>query len=213
MRLLTERHAAQQPHWPATGRHILAQYDDDSIVVYQAYRPEIGTWAAQHGHLGGPAFSLGRMSWVKPNFLWMMYRSGWGTKEGQEITLAIRIQRRAFDAILAAAVHSTCVDDLYGGEAGWKAAVARSDVRLQWDPDHGPGGAPLVRRAVQLGLRGAVLRDFASEWIVEVEDISSFVAEQRARRAEGGAELVTPRERVYPVEDGAVAKRLGIAAI
>jgi len=27
------------------------------------------------------------MSWIKPNFLWMMYRCGWGTKEGQQVTL------------------------------------------------------------------------------------------------------------------------------
>ncbi|MBI2395072.1 MAG: DUF4291 domain-containing protein [Deltaproteobacteria bacterium] len=206
MRLLTEPYAEQQRHWPADGRHILAQYDESTIVVYQAYRPEIGEWAARHGHLGGPAFSLGRMSWVKPNFLWLMFRSGWGTKEGQEVTLAIRIRRAAFDAILAEAVHSSSVDEVYGDKESWKAAVARSTVRLQWDPDHDPAGAPLERRAIQLGLRGDVLRSFAREWIVELEDISSFVAEQRGRRGD----LVTPRERVYPVVDPAIAARLGV---
>jgi len=206
MRLLTEPYAEQQVHWPAKGRHILAQYDDTTVVVYQAYRPEIGEWAAEHGHLGGPAFSLGRMSWVKPNFLWMMFRSGWGTKEGQEITLAIRVRRSAFDEMLAQAVHSSPVDAVYGDKERWKDAVARSNVRLQWDPDHGPGGAPLERRALQLGLRGDVLRLFAHEWIVDLEDISPFVAEQRGR----GDDLVTPRERVYPVADPVVAARLGI---
>ncbi|WP_216092858.1 DUF4291 family protein [Candidatus Marithrix sp. Canyon 246] len=24
------------------------------------------------------------MTWIKTNFLWMMYRSEWGTKQGQE---------------------------------------------------------------------------------------------------------------------------------
>lgn len=210
MPLLTEPHAAQQPHWPATGRYILAQYDDDSLVVYQAYRPEIGDWVAKHGRLGGPAFSLGRMSWIKPNFLWMMYRSGWGTKDAQEVTLALRIRRSAFDAILAAAVHSANVPEVYGTEEAWKAAVTQSDVRLQWDPDHDPGGAPLARRAIQLGLRGETLRSFVGEWTIEVEDISAFVAPQRERR---GDALVTPRERVYPVADAEVAKRLGIDAV
>ena len=207
MRLLTESHAAQQPHWPASGRHILAQYDDTSIVVYQAYRPAIGHWAAEFGHLGGPAFSFHRMSWIKPNFLWMMYRSGWGTKDGQQVVLAIRIRREAFDTILASAVHSARNDDVYGSETAWQAAVARSEVRLQWDPDHDPSGSALVRRAVQLGLRGKTLRQFAGEWTIEVEDISAFVAEQREHR---GARLVTPRERVYPVTDAAVAQRLGL---
>jgi hypothetical protein len=31
--------------------------------------------------------------------------------------------------------------------------VARSEVRLQWNPDHDPTGNKLERRALQLGLR------------------------------------------------------------
>ena len=31
--------------WPREGKHILAQYDENSIVVYQAYRPEIAEYA------------------------------------------------------------------------------------------------------------------------------------------------------------------------
>jgi hypothetical protein len=86
---------------------VLAQFDDESIVVYQAYRPSIGHYAIKNGRLGGPDFSFQRMSWVKPNFLWMMYRSGWGTKQGQEVTLGLRIRRTFFDRLLAEAVPST----------------------------------------------------------------------------------------------------------
>jgi hypothetical protein len=114
------------------------------------------------------------MSWIKPNFLWMMYRSGWGTKQGQEVTLAVHLQREAFDAILAEAVHSSYVPEGYETEATWKARVARSQVRLQWDPDHGPGGAPVERRAIQLGLRGDFLRRYGREWVVAVEDVSEL---------------------------------------
>ena len=59
---------------------------------------------------------------------------------------------------------------------GWRRAVAGSDVRLQWDPDHGPSGNPVERRAIQLGLRGDVLARYAKEWLLEIEDISEFVA-------------------------------------
>jgi hypothetical protein len=38
---------------PKTGRYILAQYDDESIVVYQAYRSVIGLFAASHNYFGG----------------------------------------------------------------------------------------------------------------------------------------------------------------
>lgn len=34
--------------WPKEGRHILAQYDKDSVVVYQAYCPEIADYAVEH---------------------------------------------------------------------------------------------------------------------------------------------------------------------
>jgi hypothetical protein len=111
------------------------------------------------------------MSWIKPNFLWMMYRSGWGTKGGQEVTLAVRLRRDAFDEILGLAVHSTYVPEVYGSEDVWKRAVAWSDVRLQWDPVHDPSGAPVGRRAVQLGLRDEVLGKYAREMLFGVEDV------------------------------------------
>lgn len=195
--MICESYAAQAARWPREGRHILAQFDQESIVVYQAYRPSIGRWAAEHGRFGGE-FSLGRMSWIKPNFLWMMYRSGWGTKEGQEVVLAVRLRRSAFDAVVAAAVPSTHDRAHHASAREWQAALRTSEVRLQWDPDHDPAGRRLERRAIQLGLRGETLRRYASEWILGIEDISAFVAEQRAHAREPGwTRLVTPREEVY----------------
>jgi hypothetical protein len=106
MVLATEPYSEQVRIWPKNGRHILAHYDDSTVILYQAYRPAIGHFAVEHGKFGGD-FSFTRMSWVKPNFLWMMYRSGWGTKENQQVTLALRIRREFFDSVLAVAVPST----------------------------------------------------------------------------------------------------------
>jgi hypothetical protein len=208
MNLITEPYTTQVARWPRSGRHIMAQFDPESVVVYQAYNQAIGHFAARHGYFGG-GFSLGRMSWVKPNFLWMMYRSGWGTKENQEVTLAVRLRRDAFDEILRQAVHSTFVPEVYGSEVAWKRAVAGSDVRLQWDPDHGPSGNPVDRRAIQLGLQGDVLARYAKDWLIEVQDISDFVREQRENAKAPYDRLVTPSEDVYPVADSEVARRLG----
>jgi hypothetical protein len=83
-------------------------------------------------------------------------------------------------------------------------------VRLQWDPDHGPGGDPVARRAIQLGVRGESLRRFVDEWTVDIEDVSALVAEQRELRGER-ARLMTPRETVY-APTPAVAARLGLDA-
>jgi Domain of unknown function (DUF4291) len=209
MNLRTEPYLAQATRWPGQGRHILARFDDETVVVYQAYRPEIGRFAAQHGCFGG-GFSLDRMSWIKPNFLWMMFRSGWGTKPDQEVTLAVWLRRSAFDAILREAVHSSFVAEVYASEDEWKRAVAGSSVRLQWDPDHNPAGGKVERRAIQLGLRGEMLAGYAREWIVRVEDVSAFVEEQRPCARPSYARLVVPREEVYPVADAAVARRLGL---
>lgn len=207
-RLRTEPYRIQVTRWPASGRHILAQFDDASVVVYQAYRREIAEYALQHGHFGGP-FSLDRMSWIKPNFLWMMYRNGWGTKQDQEVTLAIRLRRSAFDDILDLAVHSTFIADVYGTHERWQHEVAQSCVRVQWDPDHGPSGVPALRRAVQLGLRGEVLASYAGKWIMDIENLSAFVSAQAPHAVAPYADLVTPAEAVYPVSE-AIAKRLGI---
>ncbi|WP_281180892.1 DUF4291 domain-containing protein [Chondromyces crocatus] len=192
------------------GRALLAQHDETSVIVYQAYHPRIGRAAASTGRFG-EGWSRTRMSWIKPSFLWMMFRSGWGTKQDQEVVLAIRMKREGFDWILKEAVHSSYAAEVYGTREAWASAVRRSDVRLQWDPDHAPGGAKVERRAIQLGLRGQALAHFADEWIVGLEDISGFVAEQRRHAQEGDfARLVTPREKVYPVMDPAVARKLGL---
>lgn len=127
MKLHFESYLTQNDCWPAKGRVILAQYDADSIVVYQAYSPAIGHFAAKHGYFGGD-FKLSRMTWIKPNFLWMMYRSGWGTKENQEVTLAIRLHRSAFDSILSEAVHSKYVPEIYEDQAAWNRAVLKTMI-------------------------------------------------------------------------------------
>ena len=118
----------------------------------------------------------------------------------------------AFDEILRRAVHSTFVPEVYENEAVWRAAVGRSDVRLQFDPDHNPSGAPVERRAIQLGLRGETLAKYAREWLLGIEDVSEFVRVQSRHARSPFDRLLTPREDVYPVNDPEVAARLGVAA-
>lgn len=210
----TELYSEQVKVWPKSGHHILAQYDVETVIVYQAYRPAIGRYAVEHGQLGGAGFSYSRMSWIKPNFLWMMYRSGWGTKPDQETTLGLRIRRSFFETLLSAAVPSTFDREQCTTTEEWSQAVARSDVRLQWDPDHNPSGAKLERRAIQLGLRGQTLEAFGKRELVAVIDLTDFVAEQRARLAAGSTSaLVTPRERIYTPGDIAIRKVLGLASV
>lgn len=208
----TERYLDQQRRWPPTGRHILAHFDEQTIIVYQAYSPAIGHFAIRHQCFGGD-FSYSRMSWIKPNFLWMMYRSDWGRSPGQEVVLAIRLKRVFFDSLLEQAVPSSFSPRDFASHEEWKAAVERSDVRLQWDPDHLPNGKKDERRAIQLGLRGATLEAYGKREIVEVIDMSDFVAEQCENAVtEHFDRLMTPVERPYRPMREDVSQRIGLGA-
>lgn len=151
------------------------------------------------------------MSWIKPNFLWMMYRSGWGTKPGQEVVLALRIRRSFFDDVVARAVPSSYQADYPGGREAWLIAIRESNVRLQWDPDHSPSGERLKRRAIQLGLRGRVLEAFAGPELLEVIDVSDFARSQLPYLTRSQiSHLRTPVERVY-VRNGPASQQTGLA--
>jgi hypothetical protein len=211
--LPTEPYLEQVARWPNAGRHILANADASSIVVYQAYRPAIAAYVLDHGVFGGPEFSFSRMSWIKPNFLWMMYRSAWATSPGQESVLGLRLSRRFFEQILGSAVPSN-----HAGESGdrreqWQNKLAASEVRLQWDPDHDPTGERLERRAIQLGLRGDALRAYATSELKEVIDMTPLIAKQRPHvRRESWHLLHTPIEHVYQPVDPSVGVAVGLDA-
>ena len=208
MNLKFASYPLQKESWPDQGRHILAQYDEQTIIVYQAYNPAIGNFAVQNGYFGGE-FRYTRMSWIKPNFFWMMYRSGWGTKSNQEITLAIRLYRDFFDTILNLAVPSSFDATQYPSRQEWQQAVKESQVRLQWDPDHAPNGDSLERRAIQLGMRGTMLKRYSREAIAEIIDLSEYVNEQRQYvETKNYQALTSPLEEIYVPSDPKIAMKL-----
>ncbi len=194
--LVWESYREQSVRWPQTGEPILAQFDAESVVVYQAYRPEIATFAVENQRFGGEHWR-DRMSWIKPGFLWMMYRSGWASKTDQERVLAVRLRRTDFDRFLSEAVASSFGASKMPSREAWQEAVSRSDVRLQWDPDHAPSGAKQERRALQLGLRRAALRRYESSAVLSIEDITNFVHEQARESPDS---LLMPREEIYPTK-------------
>ena len=183
---------------PEEGRHIVGFQTEDEIVVYQAYKPSIAKYAVEHQQFGGSDFSYNRMSWIKPNFLWMMYRCGWSTKADQERVLAIWIKKDDWEEILSEAVFSSFQEEIYETKENWKNELANSEVRLQWDPAHHPNGEKLKRKAIQIGMKGDVLRKFGQEQIQHIEDITPFVKKQQLYVAQHQWEqLEVPKETVY----------------
>lgn len=150
MALVTELYKDQVEVWPKEGRHILAQFDDDSIVEYQAYGPAIGRFAIENGVFGG-GFSYSRMSWMKPNFLWMMYRSGWGTKENQEVTLACGSGGR---------FSTRCFPKLCPHRGTVASSAPKRSGHGQWDGR--PCGCSGIRTTIH---RGPSWNDGPSSWV------------------------------------------------
>jgi hypothetical protein len=203
--------------WPSKGRHILGNFTESTIVVYQAYKPSIALHAVTHGTFKGcPDFLESRMTWVKTNFLWMMYRSGWATKQNQERILAISITREGFEEILRNAKTKKPEPEVNESQSKLVGSSEASlglgdDVRLQWDPDHDPFGDKVERRAIQLGIRGGgkVHERFLSEWITRIDDITEFVQEEyQVVLAKEIQRLQVPEEKVYQLLDPTLAQHI-----
>lgn len=68
--------SATAPKLTVPYRQIRAVFDDETITVYQAYSASIATRAVEQQKLNAsPDFKLGRMTWIKPSWCWMMYFS------------------------------------------------------------------------------------------------------------------------------------------
>uniref|UniRef100_UPI000A6154C7 DUF4291 domain-containing protein n=2 Tax=Streptomyces TaxID=1883 RepID=UPI000A6154C7 len=124
---------------------IRALHTDSTITVYQAYRPELGGPAAREGRFPA-AWKRDRMTWIKPSFLWMMYRCGWATKEDQQTVLAVEITREGFDWALRNSCLSHYARGLHPDQATWKRDLRRSPARVQWDPERDLHLNPLPHR-------------------------------------------------------------------
>ncbi|MFF3467956.1 DUF4291 domain-containing protein [Streptomyces sp. NPDC002619] len=186
---------------------IRALHTDSTVTVYQAYAPVIGLPAAREGRL--PAvWQRDRMTWIKPSFLWMMYRCGWGTKEGQETVLAVEISREGFEWALEHACLSHYEHGLHVDRAMWKRQLKRAPARVQWDPERDLHLQPLPHRSLQLGLAGEAAHLYADEWITSITDITPLVYTIHAHVQAGdldAARQLLPRERPYPVNHGILA--------
>jgi len=190
-------------------QEIRAEYDNTTIVVYQAYRKEIALPAIEQQRFV-PPFSLTRMTWIKPSFLWMMERSNWGRKSGQEHILAVRITRQGWEEALSNAVHTTFNRRVYRDRNDWQQQFDQATVYVQWDPERTIHGASLPQRSIQVGLSRHIIQRYVDDWIVEIKDITPLVRKLYQLLQSGHADKardLLPRERVYPVNQ-TIARRL-----
>uniref|UniRef100_UPI000CD4D3BD DUF4291 domain-containing protein n=2 Tax=unclassified Streptomyces TaxID=2593676 RepID=UPI000CD4D3BD len=154
-----------------TAHRIRAAHTATTVTLYQAYPPALGEPAARDGRFPS-SWKRERMTWVKPSFLWMMYRSGWGTKQNQETVLAVEVSRDGFEWALRNAALSHYRHELHGDRRNWSRALRRASCRVQWDPERDLLLHPLPCRSLQLGLTGEAAERYADEWISGLRDVT-----------------------------------------
>jgi len=190
-------------------KEIFAQYNSKTIRVYQAYNFEIASQAVRLQNFG-TNFNTQRMTWIKPSFLWMMYRSNWGTKKNQECILALDIDRNFFDSLLERAVLTSPDSTIFTG-IEWEKNFRNTNVYCQWDPDRNINGDSINRSAIQIGIKEQAVTDFLSGAIKNIEDITPLVRKWNLKRKSGKLTLKDlPTEKIYPIIDKNIRKRLNM---
>lgn len=201
---------AGYPAAVTTEREIRADYDRDTIVVYQAYGPHIALPAVAAQRFV-PPFSMNRMTWIKPSFRWLMHRCNWGRGAGQEHPVAVRITRAGWEEALAAAVQTSPDGRTHADADAWRTAIDAAPVRVQWDPEYSIRDAKLDHRSIQIGLSRHIVRRYVHEWTVEIRDLKPLATKMsgllRSGRVREATRLLPP-ERVYPLPPE-LARRLG----
>jgi hypothetical protein len=173
-------------------RQIRAVYTEKSITVYQAYDSAVAEPSVT-AQTFVPPFKRERMTWIKPSFLWMMYRCGWASKPGQRRVLAIEIRRDGFEWALASSCLSHYDRDQHIDRNAWVKQLGQSPVRIQWDPERDRHLNALPYRSLQIGLSGEAVELYADEWILAITDVTDLATAVQAGESE------VPIERPYPL--------------
>jgi len=142
------------------------EYDDEGVYVYQAYCDSIANYAIENQKFGGSLFDTKRMTWIKPSFAWVLYRSGYATKHNQERVLKIKLSHKAIAEILE--------------KCSCKHGGGGSFGRVQWDPardlymaEDGEPRKMLNKRAIQIGTKGPI-SEFYVNSILSIQDVTAL---------------------------------------
>eukprot|EP00591_Stephanopyxis_turris_P004020 CAMPEP_0195510214 /NCGR_PEP_ID=MMETSP0794_2-20130614/2924_1 /TAXON_ID=515487 /ORGANISM="Stephanopyxis turris, Strain CCMP 815" /LENGTH=257 /DNA_ID=CAMNT_0040637591 /DNA_START=43 /DNA_END=816 /DNA_ORIENTATION=+ len=181
------------------------EWDEEGVFVYQAYNKEIGEWALEHQKFGGPAWKPARMTWIKPSFAWMLYRSGYGKKGGQEIVLKIKLSHDSISHLLS---HCKCVDTNRETRIKKQTHEGGGNGRIQWDPerdlfqsgDRGHVPRKMLRtRAIQIGLAGS-LSEFYVNNILSISNVTELAHKVKvAHGLKKAQDTKTAMEYLQPV--------------
>lgn len=198
---------------PVMGERVIrAKFDENTITVYQAFGKKIAESAVEAQTFVSPPFKMERMTWIKPSFLWMMYRSGWAKKEPGKQILCIKITKRGFEKALKMSCLSTYHSDIHYNKDNWKKLLTNSPVRIQWDPERNLLLEPLPHRAIQIGLSEVAVKMYVNQWIIAIENITEYVHDIHEQVNSGNfeeAKKLLPKENYYSIQNE-IEKLVGI---
>ena len=179
---------------------VFADYDEEGVFVYQAFKPEIVAVAAELGTFG-KGFGLDRITWIKPSLSWVLRRTKYGTKNRMQAVARIKISHEAFIEILNQSIETHWNKDVFTLQEDWQKRINKSDVIHQWDPERDIIGKRLNRQAIQIGIRGgSVIKKYVSDFIIGVEDISDLVHEiGRIKKSGSNKYPEIPTETAYQI--------------
>ena len=154
-------------------QQIDCEFDDEGVFFYQAFCDEIADYAITNQKFGGDKFNTERMTWIKPSFGWMLYRSGYGKKSGQNRVLKIKLPHATVSYILS---NCSCVEADWHGDDKNKC----SHGNIQWDPARDLFNVEkkepmkmIHKRAIQIGLSHS-LSKYYNDNIISITDVTNL---------------------------------------
>ena len=190
---------------------IRADYSTQSIVIYQAYPSAIAHAVLRAQQFVSP-FSFTRMTWIKPSFLWLMERSNWGQKAGQEYILAVHMTRHGWEEALSLGVLTSYEPSAHATMQLWRNQFEQAVVHVQWDPERSLRGRDVGYNSIQVGLSRHIIQTYVTQWVTAIHDYTPTVRKIHALLKAGQtdkAKRLVPSEQAYPV-NSEVAKHLHI---
>jgi hypothetical protein len=131
-----------------------------------------------------------------------MHRSNWGRKAGQDRVLAVRLRRGGWEKALSLATLTSFEPAVFRSPDDWAKQFRAAKVHVQWDPERSLRGAALPYYSIQVGIGRQLIREYAEDWVVGIEDYTPRVRKAYQLLQAGQAERAKkqlPPERRYPV--------------
>jgi hypothetical protein len=193
--IVLEQFDQQRDRWPGHGKHIVGVFSSSAFLLYQAFNDQIADYAvANQKFEGAPGYSESRMTWTKPNFLWMMYRSNWAKRANQTRILGLWLKLDSFHELLQSTRKT--IDK---GKDTKHGASSSGAVTIQWDPDHTPNGDEMTKRALQIGVKSVSWWKTGERFEGIVDMTPLVVAIRDHAKTKNGLypKLFIPQEKLY----------------